>query len=110
VSQAGTTNTITLQVSDTNTPPLTASQSFTVTVNPLTAPSVTATVLSNGRIGFQIGGATGPDYAVQSSTNLIVWNSLFITNSPVPPFNWVDTNGTLLPQEFYRVKIGPPLP
>jgi hypothetical protein len=110
VSQAGTTNTMTLQVSDTNVPPLTASQSFTVTVNPLTAPAVTSEVLSDGRIGFQIGGAAGPDYAVQTSTDLVVWNTLFITNSPTPPFNWVDTNAAVLPREFYRVKIGPPLP
>jgi hypothetical protein len=110
VSQAGTTNTMTLQVSDTNVPPLTASQNFTVTVNPLTTPSVTSAVLSNGRIGFQIGGAAGPDYAVQSSTDLVVWNTQFITNSPAPPFNWVDTNHAVLPREFYRVKIGPPLP
>jgi hypothetical protein len=110
VSQAGTTNIITLQVSNTNPPPVTASRTFTVTVNPLTPPSLTSTVLSNGRIGFQIGGAVGPDYAVQTSTDLVVWNTLFITNSPVPPFNWVDTNRAVLPHEFYRVKIGPPLP
>jgi hypothetical protein len=111
VSQAGTTNTITLQATDTNNvPPLTASQTFTVTVNPLTMPSVTSTVLSGDRIGFQIGGAAGPDYAVQTSTDLVVWNTLFITNSPAPPFNWVDTNHAVLPHEFYRVKIGPPLP
>ena len=97
-------------MSDGNVPPLTASRSFTVTVNPLTAPSVTSAAMSNGHIGFQIGGATGPDYAVQTSTDLVVWSSLFITNSPVPPFNWSDTNIAVLPHEFYRVKIGPPLP
>ena len=64
-------------------------------MNPLTTPSVTAAVLSNGRIGFQIGGAVGPDYAVQSSTDLVVWISRYITNSPTPPFNWADTNGAV---------------
>jgi alpha-L-arabinofuranosidase len=112
VTQANSINSITLQVtaSGNGAAPQSASQSFTVTVNPLTAPSVTSAALSNGQVGFQIGGAAGPDYAVQSSTDLVAWTTLFITNSPAPPFNWVDTNAPSLPRQFYRVKIGPPLP
>jgi len=26
------------------------------------------------------------------------------------PFSWTDTNATALPAQFYRIKVGPPLP
>jgi hypothetical protein len=66
-------------------------------------------VLSNGQLGFQVNGQTGPDYAVLVSSNLFNWNTLFITNSPPMPFSWTDTNAATLPQQFYRIKAGPPL-
>jgi hypothetical protein len=66
--------------------------------------------LDHGQIGFQVSGVTGPDYAVQGSTNLADWNTLFITNSPAMPFSWTDTNAAALPARFYRIKAGPPLP
>jgi len=34
---------------------------------------------------------------------------VFITNSPVLPFNWADA-ATNAAQRFYRIKLGPPLP
>ncbi len=110
VMQAGTTNLFTLMVADNGTPSLSATQSFTVIVNPLILPSLTLLALNNGQLGFQISGATGPDYAVETSTNLLDWNTVFITNSPAMPFLWVDTNSAVLPMQFYRVQIGPPLP
>ena len=110
VTQSDTTNMFTLMVADNGTPSLSATQSFTVIVNPLILPSVTSLALNNSRISFQISGASGPDYAVQTSTNLVDWSTVFITNSPPMPFIWVDTNSAVLPVQFYRVKIGPPLP
>jgi hypothetical protein len=26
------------------------------------------------------------------------------------PFQWTDTNSAALPAQFYRIKVGPPLP
>ncbi len=110
VTQAGTTNSISLAVTDNSTPPLNATQSFTVIVNPLTLPSLSALTLSNGQLAFEVSGQSGPDYAVEISTNLSAWNTLFITNFPAMPFSWSDTNAAAMPLQFYRVKIGPPLP
>jgi hypothetical protein len=110
VTQANTTNPIMVVVTDNGTPNLSATQSFNVTVNPLTLPAVASPVLTAGQIGFSVNGQTGPDYAVQSSTNLISWNTVFITNSPPMPFIWTDTNTGATPAQFYRIKIGPPLP
>ena len=51
-----------------------------------------------------INGNFGPDYIVQTSTNLFDWRSLF-TNSSVP-FTFTDTNA-VGPMEFYRIITGP---
>jgi hypothetical protein len=110
VTQANTTNSFTLKVADNGTPALSATQSFMVTVNPLARPFAASSALSNGRFGFQVSGQAGPDYAVQISTNLINWSTLFITNSPLMPFQWTDTNAATLPARFYRIQVGPPLP
>jgi hypothetical protein len=52
----------------------------------------------------------GPDYAVQASSNLMQWDTVFVTNSPSLPFTWMDPETTTFPMRFYRVAIGPPLP
>jgi hypothetical protein len=46
---------------------------------------------------YSVSGVTGPDYAVQSSTNLGDWSTLFITKSPATQFLWTDTTNTVLP-------------
>ncbi|MGB8367895.1 MAG: hypothetical protein ACLPYZ_00775 [Limisphaerales bacterium] len=109
VTQANSTNLFTLKVSDGGTPVLSATQSFTVAVNPLTAPSVSPVAWLKGQFALQVSGETGPDYAVLSSTNLIDWGVLFETNSPAMPFEWINTNAAISMQ-FYRIQVGPPLP
>lgn len=110
VTQADTTNQFTLEVTDDGSPNLSATQSFEMSVNPLTLPTLSSVARSNGQLSLLINGQQGPDYAIESSTNLVDWNSLLITNSPLMPWMWVDTNQSDLPAEFYRVKVGPPLP
>jgi hypothetical protein len=110
VSQSDTTNLISLEVSDSGTPPLSATQTFTAIVTPLVSPSVSSATWNNGQFALQVNGETGPDYAVEVSTNLIDWSNLFITNSPPMPFVWSDTNAAAQPMQFYRIKAGPPLP
>ncbi len=110
VTNANTTNSFALKVADSGSPILSATQSFNITVNPLTQPTATSIVLNNGQFGFQVNGQAGPDYAVQVSSNLFDWSTPFITNSPTMPFSWMDTNAATLPVKFYRIKAGPPLP
>ena len=110
VTDARTTNLITLKVADNGWPSLSATQSFMITVNPLTLPVVSSAALNGGRIQFQVNGDTGPDYAVQVSSNLFDWSTRFITNSPALPWTWTETNPPTLPTQFYRIKAGPPLP
>jgi hypothetical protein len=110
VTQAGSTNAFSVVVTDNGTPNLSATQNFNVIVNPLALPSIVSPVITAGQFNFSLAGQVGPDYAVQSSTNLSDWNTLFITNPMSMPFNWSDTNTASLPTQFYRIKVGPPLP
>lgn len=110
VSDANTTNIIKLKVADNAVPSLSATQSVQVVVKPLTLPSLTAPQLSNGQFSLSVTGQAGPDYAVQASTDLIDWTTLWTTDSPPMPFNWFDTNAGAYRQRFYRLEVGPPLP
>jgi hypothetical protein len=109
VTQANSTNGFTLKVADNGTPSLSATQSFSVIVNPLFAPGIGSISAAGGQFSFNVSGQTGPDYAIETSTNLTQWSNIFITNSPALPFNWT-TAVTNSPQRFYRIKLGPPLP
>ena len=111
VAQANSTNGFTLMVSDNGTPSLSATQSFSVVVNPLSAPGMSSSLsFTGGQPTFIVSGQSGPDYAIEASTNLAQWSSVFITNSPALPFTWTDTATNNGPQRFYRIKLGPPLP
>jgi hypothetical protein len=110
VTDANATNVFALKVADNGSPGLSATQSFTVTVNPLARPVVSFLAPNNIWVSLQVSGQAGPDYAVQISANLSNWSPVFITNSPAMPFAWADTNGATFSARFYRIKTGPPLP
>ena len=108
VSDADTTNPITLKVVDNGSPGLSATQSFLVMVNPLPLPSLLSSAWSNGQFSLGItNGPSGPDYEVQASTNLTDWSPVWLTNSS---FEWRDANTGAYPMRFYRLVVGPPLP
>jgi hypothetical protein len=110
VTQANSTNSFTLKVSDNGTPSLSATQSFAVVVNPLSAPGMSSSIsFAGGQLTISVSGQSGPDYAIETSTNLSEWSNVFITNSPALPFIWTDAV-TNSPLRFYRIKLGPPLP
>jgi hypothetical protein len=108
VSQANTTNLFTVMVADNGTPSLSATQSFVVTVNPLVRPVISATTLPAGQMVLQVTGASGPDYQIQASTNLVDWSAVFTAEAAPVPFAWTNSN-TGLPMTFFRVVVGPPL-
>jgi glucuronoarabinoxylan endo-1,4-beta-xylanase len=106
VSQANTSSTIQVQVTDNGTPNLSATNSFLVTVNPITRPTLGTAGVSSAQFHMTVTGPQGPDYTVLTSTNLATWSVLFTTNSPSTPFLFMDTN-TANPMRFYQVQIGP---
>jgi glucuronoarabinoxylan endo-1,4-beta-xylanase len=107
VSQASTTNKITLKVADSGTPSLSATNSFLVTINPLAQPTVSSINVLGGQVSLVATAAFGPDYTVLVSTNLTSWQVLFTSNSPVTPVTLVDTNFNANPVRFYRIQLGP---
>jgi alpha-glucuronidase len=109
VSQANTTIPFTLQVSDNGTPPLSATRNFSVTVNPLAMPILGNLEFSGGQFSLQINGQTGPDYRIETSTNLADWTPVHTANSPAMPFTWTQADTGAESKRFYRVKVGPPL-
>jgi hypothetical protein len=106
-SQADSTNLFSVRVADDGTPSLSATQSFSVIVNPLNMPALAAVVISNGHLSFQVSGDVGLDYSIQTSTNLRDWATVFTTNSPALPFEWTDAGLMVQPALFYRVLLGP---
>ncbi len=107
ISQAGTTNLITVKVTDNGTPNLSATQSFNVIVSEPAQPQTPSFAYNNGQFGLTITGDAGPDYIVLASTNLTDWAGVFTNPSPVLPFIWNDSAASNFSQRFYRIQLGP---
>jgi N-formylglutamate amidohydrolase len=108
VTNAGSTNPVTVRVTDNGTPNLSAARQFFITVNPLTNPAVTQLAPATfDRVRLTITGGAGPDYTVQGSINLANWTNLFTTNAPAVPFEWTDNTAGSFLRRFYRVVVGP---
>jgi hypothetical protein len=103
---AGQSGTATVTLTVVNPAGAVCSEPVAVTVTPA-PPAVSALSWQNGDWQFQISGATGFNYTVQASTNLMTWSNLFVTNPAAMPFTWRDTNTQVFPQRFYRVLLGP---
>ena len=108
VSEAGTTNSVSVEVTDNGTPNLSATNNFKVIVNPVSKPSL-GTILYNGtQLNVMVNsGTVGPDYVVEVSTNLTGWQTLLTTNSPPQPFTFTDTTISTASARFYRVRLSP---
>lgn len=106
VAQAGTTNLVKVQVSDGGTPVLSATNSFTIVVNPLVMPVLSGIGVSSSQVVLTATGMLGPDYTLWSSTNLVDWQSLFTTNPSAMPVTLTDTNPAT-DYRFYRLQLGP---
>jgi glucuronoarabinoxylan endo-1,4-beta-xylanase len=106
VSQAGTTNTVSVQVTENGTPALSATNNFTIIVNPLAQPVLGSVAISAGQVSLTINGPQGPDYTLLTSTDLISWVALLTTNSPPMPLTLMDTNFNDA-MRFYDIQIGP---
>lgn len=105
VSQANTSNQVTVAVTD-NVTSLSATNRFNVFVNAVTNPVIGPVNFSPGQVSLTVNGPQGPDYTLWTSTDLLNWQALFTTNSPPIPFTVTDTHSTD-PQRFYKFQIGP---
>jgi hypothetical protein len=107
VSQAGATNLFAVKVADNGSPNLSATNNFTVVVNPLSSlPAFDSIVAARNSFNLSITGPAGPDYTLLTSTNLLNWQQLLTSNSPVTPLTLTVTNQNE-PGRFYQIQIGP---
>jgi hypothetical protein len=107
VAQSPSTSALSVAVTDSGVPNLSATQSFTLTVLRPAEPGLEQPTMGDGQFGFRVTGDAGPDYTIQASTNLANWSDWFTTNSPGLPFNWSDPAASNYSRRFYRVLLGP---
>lgn len=113
VPQANSVNTVSVVATDNDPLGLAATNTFSVTVNPVTQPGATSTAYAGGVFSVGFTGQIGPDYELQSTTNLLTgpWVDVVTTNSPASmPVTLSDPNAGSQPAQFYRIVVGPPLP
>ena len=110
ISQSPATNSISLKVTDSGTPALSATQQFVTYVFSPAAPAILPATVSNGLFSIQVMGDSGPDYLLQATTNLsapAIWLSILTNLSASPPFTFTDPTVSNFSERFYRVQIGP---
>ena len=107
VASSGTSNNVAVVVTDNGSPNLSATNNFAVIVNPVASPTATSAGYSNGQFSMTINGDAGPDYIVQTSTDLLNWQSVFTNNSPAVPFTFTDTYTPASSLLFYRILLAP---
>jgi len=110
MAQSPTTNLFFVSVSDNGSPSLSAGQSFLVSVSQPANPQISSPSFNGGLLQFIVNGDLGPDYIIQTSTNLSVsndWQPVFSNSSPVLPFIFTTTVSSNLNERFYRIRLGP---
>ena len=106
IAQSPSTQIVTIVVTDNGVPNMSATQNFTVTVNRPKNPTLSNAFNTNGQFVLSISGDVGPNYVIQSSSNLVFWSTLSTSTPSFVPFWWTNTNPQQ-PAEFYRVTLGP---
>lgn len=108
ISQSPSTNLFAVVVTDGGTPPMSATQNFSVVVLQPSPPAFSAPAITTGMFQSAISGSAGPDYSIYASTNLSSgWQLLLVTNPVALPFLFTDPAATNFRQRFYRVQLGP---
>ena len=110
IAQSPSSNAIQLVVTDNGTPPMSATQAQIVIVNQPAKPVLTGPALVSGHWSLAISGNSGPDYVVQTTTNLngpSAWLPVFTNAAASPPFDYVDSTAATLASRFYRVILQP---
>lgn len=93
-AQAGT---YTLVVTGSNG--FTTNLAASLTIYPTAAATLTPVAYAGGQYAFTVAGVSGSQYVVQTSTNLVNWNSV---QTNTAPFTFLDANAGRFNQGYYR--------
>jgi Flp pilus assembly protein TadG len=121
-SQAPSTNIVSVVATSTGgfgvlNPPLSATNSFLVVVLEGSLPPdlsdsslvlTSASWLGHGQFQFFFNSAAGMEYVVQSSSNLIDWNTVQTMSGTGASLSFTDTNALGGSALYYRIKAGNP--
>ena len=110
IDQSPSTNPMAVVVWDNGTPPLSATQGFTLTITRPNSPALSGATIATGLFSLLINGDPGPDYVVESRSNLAdgsAWLPIATNPAPSLPFVWTDPAGANAGQQFYRVRLAP---
>jgi len=107
LAQARSTNVVLLRVTDDGSPPLPATQSCDVAVEPPAPPTLAAPVVAGNRFLLTLSGDVGLDYDILASANLLDGSLLSRTNFPLLPFGFTDPGAGSCNRRFYRIALGP---
>ena len=108
--QSPSTNLITVRVTDSGSPSLSATQTFAVTVQRPRSPTFSATAVASSFISMTVSGDAGPDYVLETTTDLVngsTWVPATTNLSAAPPYVWTDPLPAGLQKRFYRVRLMP---
>lgn len=108
IAQSPSTNLVTVAVTDSGTPTMSATQSFTVVVQPPATPTFGSPSVTSDTFQTLINGSLGPDYSIYAATNLSgAWQLLLTTNPITMPFLFADPASISFQQRYYKVQLGP---
>ena len=110
IAESSATYSFSITATDNGSPALSATQHPLVTVLTPTQPQILSPVFNGGLYSFSVSGNSGPDYYIDSTTNLTtaVWLPLFTNNATTSlPFVWTDLTNTNSARQFYRIRLGP---
>jgi hypothetical protein len=110
IAQSPATNLFALQISDNGSPSMSDTQLLLVTVSRPAQPVLAAPALTPGNFSLTVSGDSGPDYVVETTTNLAGlpnWQPLITNFAAVAPFQFIDSTVTNTRMKFYRVILQP---
>jgi glucosylceramidase len=107
MAQSASTQSVGVVVADDGVPGMMATQFFNASILRPANPTLSGLSIAPGQFGFFVNGDAGPDYLIQTSTNLSSWTSIATSTPAVMPFGWRATNTVSFPRQFYRARLGP---
>ena len=111
IAESSATYSFSITATDNGSPALSATQYPLVTVLTPAEPQILSPTFGGGLFTFNVNGDTGPDYYIDSTTNLgptAIWSPLFTNSAPSSlPFVWSDLLNSNTPRLFFRIRLGP---
>jgi len=111
IAESPATYSFSITATDSGSPALSATQYSLVTVLAPAEPQILSPAFTDGLFTFSVNGNFGPDYYIDSTTNLgptAVWLPLFTNSAPFSlPFSWSDLIRSNVSRQFFRIRLGP---